>query len=285
MLQFPFIKMDGTQNDFVIIDTRGQEIAPDLSDANLQLLASRDNNITKGCDQIAVLETSVNDGADVFMRIFNADGGQVDACGNVTRCVAWLEARRLNKNHIDIETNSGLLGCKVDIEAQNVSVNMGHPRLEWQEIPLASSCDTLSLNVGQGMLQNPAAVNMGNPHAVFFVPDVNVIDFDHNNLGHNLEHNALFPQRVNVGVVQLLSNLSIWLRVYERGAGETLACGTGACAAVVAGVRRGMLQGNKDVSVQLKGGELTIRWNVDGDNNVHMAGAVNLQFNGVVDIG
>ncbi len=268
-MQNKFIKMDGLGNDFVIIDNRKSRL--ELSEEQVVELASRDNPQTGGCDQLIIIENS--DKADCFMRIFNADGGQVDACGNASRCIGWLVGQELDKDNITIETLAGVLQAEIAGE-RLVAVNMGKARLDWQEIPLAQEMDTLHLPVEEGGLRDPVGVSMGNPHAVFFVDDTDAVDLSV--AGVKIEHHPLFPERVNVGVAQVMppdasGNAVIKLRVFERGAGETLACGTGACAATVAAIRRKLINGRK-ATVILKGGELQIEWLENGD--VIMTGEV-----------
>jgi len=272
-MQIDFTKMDGIGNDFIIIDARKEQL-PVISSAEIQKWSDRNNPITKGFDQMAILRES--DKADCLMEIYNADGCEVAACGNITRCVSALILG--NKGELVIETAAGLLPTKI-IDKNRVQVDMGLPKIKWQEIPLKHEVDTLNLEIGQGDLQNPVAVSMGNPHAVFFVDDVDEIDFLADNLGANLEHHELFPAQANIGAAQILDDGNIKLRVFERGTGETLACGTGACAAFVAARRRGLLVGKNSV-LKLRGGELLIH---EADNgHIFMEGAVNIQFSGVL---
>lgn len=275
-----FWKMDGSGNDFVILDYRGRA-APVLTEAQLTTLARRDNAVTQGCDQIiVVLDDSTAEGA---MVIYNADGSRVDACGNASRCVGWLLAEAAGKLAVRISNAAGMLHAQVrDAELQMMTVDMGAPRLQWQQIPLAQDMDTLALPIIEdgGRLSNPTATSMGNPHMTFFVEQCATVDFINDQLGHRLEHHPLFPERVNVGVAQVITPQEIHLRVYERGVGETLACGTGACAAVVAGVRRNLLEG--EVLVHTRGGSLTIHWQREGAGHVMMTGPVRLQFRGTL---
>lgn len=236
-----FHKMHGLGNDFVVFDARDRPLA--LSADQVRSIADRRTGV--GCDQLIVLEPSSK--ADVRMRIFNSDGGEVEACGNAARCVALLTGGGL------IETGGGIIqGTASDGQA---SVEMGEPRFGWDEIPIAYPLDTASLPVAWEELQNPFAVNVGNPHLIFFVPDPDRVDLAR--LGPLIENDPLFPQRINVNVASLEGG-GLKLRVWERGAGLTLACGTGACASAVAAIALGLLQG--PVAVRLPGGILDITW-------------------------
>ncbi len=264
----PFRKMHGAGNDFVVMDARagGLPLAP----ARIAALADRHTGI--GCDQLITLEQPGADGADVFMRIHNADGSEAGACGNATRCVAWLLHGESGRRGYVIQTVSGLLPAVVG-EA-GVTVDMGAARLDWQEIPLAEAADTLALPI-EG---RPAAVSMGNPHATLFVENLAAAPVTA--LGPLLEHHPIFPERANVGFAQVVAPDRIRLRVWERGAGLTLACGSGACAALVNAHRRG-LTGRRAV-LELDGGVLTIEWRPDG--HVLMTGPAVLAFQGSVDL-
>lgn len=266
----PFLKMHGLGNDFVIFDNRKGGM-PAL---HMEKIANRNFGI--GCDQVIVLEKS--DKADVFMRIFNADGSEARSCGNASRCVAaFLRSEKPGARKIKsftIETLAGVIEAWVEGDGQ-VTVNMGAPGLEWSAIPLAQKADTLHLKISAGALADPVAVSMGNPHMVFFVPDAAAVPLG--KLGAELEAHPLFPEHANVGVAQVDAKDHITLRVYERGAGLTFACGTGACAALVAAHRRG-LAGRK-ARVALPGGVLHIEWREE-DNAVLMTGPATLSFKG-----
>jgi len=268
-----FTKMHGLGNDFVIIDARVRPVV--LDEQRARALADRHTGI--GCDQVIVIEPAGN-GADAFMRIRNADGGEVAACGNAARCVASIVAAETGRATTRIETLAGMLEAEVR-DAQTVTVNMGEPELEWRRIPLSREQDTLRLDVASGPLDNPAAVNMGNPHAVFFVDDAEAIDLAA--VGPGLEHHPMFPERANIGVAQMLAADRLRLRVWERGVGITLACGTGACAAAVAAHRRGLA--GRAVEVVLDGGKLAIEWRDDG--HVLMTGPVAVSFSGRIEDG
>jgi diaminopimelate epimerase len=265
----PFIKMHGLGNDFVVVDARHQPFP--LTDALAKAIADRREGV--GCDQLLILEPPTNGSADVFMRIRNHDGGEVGACGNGTRCVAALVMGELGREAIVIETAAGLLKAKAAGD-HRVTVDMGAAGLDWRDIPLSEERDTLHLEIGSGPLADPVGVNMGNPHAVFFVDDVEGLPMEE--LGPPLEHHALFPERANIGAAQVIGPDKLRLRVWERGAGLTRACGTGACAAAVAAARRG-LTGRK-VEVVLDGGTLTLNWREDG--HVEMTGPVATAFHG-----
>lgn len=252
-----FRKMHGLGNDFVIIDRRLDRAV--IATQLLRKLADRRYGV--GCDQVIVLEPSTR--ADLFMRIYNPDGSEAGACGNGTRCVAVF----LGKPSCTIETVSGILSCRM-VEGGMVEVDMGAPRLDWTDIPLAEERDTLHLGIGDGdSLSDPVAVSMGNPHCVFFVDDVSKIPLDI--IGPAVECNSLFPKRTNVEFAQIIGLEKIRMRVWERGAGITLACGSGACSTIVAAVRRG-LTGRK-AEIILDGGSLFLEWR-ESDSHVLMTG-------------
>ena len=255
-----FRKMHGLGNDFVILDARESALAMD--EARARAIADRRTGV--GCDQLILLEPS--DVADVRMRIWNADGGEVEACGNAARCVALLEG-----GETSIETKGGVIRASANGRA--ATIDMGAPRFGWEEIPLAYAMDTAAMPVGWEELQAPFAVNVGNPHVIFFVEDAEAVDLAR--LGPLIERDPLFPERVNVNVASLEGE-AIRLRVWERGAGLTLACGTGACATAVAAIRRKLVQG--PVEVRLPGGALTIEWASGG--TILMSGPATHVFSG-----
>lgn len=265
----PFIKMHGLGNDFVVVDARTEPFP--LTDALAQAIADRREGV--GCDQLLILEPPTGGSADVFMRIRNHDGGEVGACGNGTRCVAALVMGELGREALTIETAAGLLQARAAGPGR-VTVDMGEARLDWRDIPLSEERDTLHLGIGNGPLADPVGVNMGNPHAVFFVDDVESLPLAE--LGPPLEHHPLFPERANIGAAQLTGEDTLRLRVWERGAGLTRACGSGACAAAVAAARRGLT--GRRVEVTLDGGTLTIEWLENG--HVEMTGPVATAFHG-----
>jgi len=272
MSEQTFIKMHGLGNDFVVLDGRQNGIA--LSAEQARALADRHTGV--GCDQVIVIEPARDKSADAFMRIHNADGGEVMACGNASRCIASLLMAETGKQEIVLETGAGLLNAKA-ANGGNVTVDMGPAKLEWNEIPLAEETDTLHLSFSRGDLKDPVAVNVGNPHTVFFVDDAEAIDLE--TVGPEIEHHPFFPERTNVEAAQVISPDKIRLRVWERGAGITQACGTGACATLVAAHRRG-LTGRK-ASIMLDGGTLEIEWLEN--NHVMMTGPVATSFTGTVD--
>ena len=267
----PFIKMHGLGNDFVVVDARRAPFP--LDDGRARRIADRRTGV--GCDQLLILEPPSNGSADVFMRIRNHEGGEVEACGNGTRCVAALVMAEAGRDALVVETTAGLLRA-VRAGPDRIAVDMGRPGLEWQAIPLARAMDTLHLALTQGPLSDPVATSIGNPHATFFVADAEAVDLAI--LGPKLEHDPLFPARANIGIAQLVGPDRLRLRVWERGVGITRACGTGACAAAVAAHRRG-LTGRK-VEVGLDGGPLTLEWR--DDDHVMMTGPVATSFTGVL---
>ena len=266
-----FIKMHGLGNDFVVIDARQQPFSPDAAQAR----RIADRRLGVGCDQLLVMEPPRNGAADIFLRIRNPDGAEAGACGNGTRCVARLLMAESGRNAVTIETLGGLLIAQA-AGPEQVAVDMGPARLDWRDIPLAKAQDTLHLDLTEGALSDPVAVNMGNPHAVFFVPDAAAVPLAE--LGPKLEHHPLFPERANIGVVQVLSRTHLRFRVWERSAGITQACGSGACAAAVAAARRDLAE--RRVTIRLDGGELTIDWREDG--HVIMTGPVTTAFSGLL---
>jgi diaminopimelate epimerase len=273
MTALPFQKMHGLGNDFVVLDAR-QRVLP-LTRAQRRWIADRRRGI--GCDQLIILEPAKDRLADVFMRIHNPDGGEAGACGNATRCIAAKVMAEKNSHHAIVETISGLLDTEA-VEGGLVSVDMGVARLDWREIPVGEACDTLHLPLTLGPLSDPVGVSVGNPHAVFFVPDAERIDLEA--LGPVLERHKLFPERANIEVAQIISPERIRMRVWERSAGITQACGSGACATLVAAARR-KLTGRR-ATIVLDGGELIIEWLAD--NHVRMTGGWSESFRGEIDL-
>jgi len=273
----PFLKMHGLGNDFVVLDARGRAL--DLTPPRRRAIADR--RLGVGCDQLIVLEAPTESEADVFMRIYNPDGSEAQACGNATRCVASLVMDEHKSDDVTIQTVAGLLESQKVGRGANglpvISVDMGLIRMDWREIPVAKACDTNHMPVGLGPLQDPVGTNVGNPHATFFVEDLASIPITE--LGPKLEHDPFFPERVNVGVAQIVGANRLRLSVWERGAGLTLACGSGACAAGVAAARRG-LTGRK-VDVEVEHGTLTIEWL--RDDHVSMTGGISLAYRGELD--
>ncbi|UAB76848.1 diaminopimelate epimerase [Erythrobacter sp. SCSIO 43205] len=264
-MRVPFIKMHGLGNDFVVLDARLAPL-PAITATFASAIADRHTGI--GCDQMIVLEPSETQ--SFRMRIFNSDGGEVEACGNATRAVALLHGEPAQ-----IETAGGVLA--LEPSEGGATVDMGKPRFNWDQIPLDYPMDTLTMPVGWGALQHPSAVNVGNPHVIFFVDDADAIDLA--TLGPQIEHDPVFPQRVNVNVASLVGPDHLKLHVWERGAGLTRACGTGACATAVAAIRC-KLAGEK-VRVTLPGGDLIIEWR-EGES-IRMTGPAAESFRGEFD--
>ncbi|WP_431857011.1 diaminopimelate epimerase [Azospirillum sp.] len=264
-----FLKMHGLGNDFVVIDARTAAYAP--SEAEVRAISNRRTGV--GCDQFIVVEPAQDPRASAFMRIRNADGSEVAACGNASRCVGWLLMEETGADRAVFQTAAGLLEASRAGDGL-ITVDMGPANLEWTAIPLAQPTDTLHLPIEQGGVSDPVAVNMGNPHAVYFVPDAEAVDVAA--IGPGLERHPLFPERTNVEFATVVAPNRIRMRVWERGAGVTQACGTGACATAVAAARRG-LTGRK-ADVVLDGGTLTIEWREDG--HVLMTGPVAVSFTG-----
>jgi diaminopimelate epimerase len=270
-MTIPFLKMHGLGNDFVVIDARSSNLS--LTEAQVRAIADRRTGV--GFDQFIVIQPPKTPGATAFMHIRNPDGGESGACGNATRCVAHLLMEESGAGEAVVETISGLLPSKMEPSGL-VTVDMGPARLDWRDIPLAGPADTLRLDVAEGPWSGPVAVSMGNPHIVFFVDDVDAVPLDR--IGPILEHHSAFPQRANIEFVQVLSRTKLRMRVWERSAGITRACGSGACAVQVAAVRRGLVE--RRAEVVLDGGSLTIEWRDDG--HVLMTGPVALSFTGVL---
>ncbi len=281
-MQVPFIKMHGLGNDFVVLDARERSIPdqrmPEMTGAVARALADRREGV--GCDQVIVLEPS--DTCDFTMRIFNADGTEAEACGNAARAVALLHGRPARVN-----TAGGVIALEPAIgpETGGASVDMGAPRFDWVAIPLAYAMDTvampLSWDAGDITLAAPMAVNVGNPHAVFFVADANAVPLG--KVGPEIERDPVFPQGVNVNVASVAGTDHLTLHVWERGAGLTRACGTGACATAVAAIRKGLVK--SPVRVRLPGGELEIAWQraEDGGGTIRMTGPAKEAFRGTFE--
>jgi diaminopimelate epimerase len=269
-----FLKMHGCGNDFVVFDERAGAL--DLTARRAAAIADRRTGV--GCDQFIAIEPAPEgSNADAFMRIRNPDGAEAGACGNATRCVVDLLARETGRRVQVIRTVAGDLPSEA-LPDGRVCVDMGPARLDWPEVPLARPMDTLHLDLEAGPVADPAAVNMGNPHATFFVDDVARVPVSE--LGLRLEHDPLFPERANIGFAQVLAPDRIRLRVWERSAGLTLACGSGACAALVNAHRRGLT--GRRAAVLVDGGELEIEWRADG--HVLMTGPVATSFIGEIDL-
>lgn len=273
-----FYKMNGAGNSFVIFDSREEALVADAD--RIRQIADPLTGV--GADQVIAMENSLR--GDVFMRIWNRDGSEAEACGNATRCVAWLMMQESGGDQVTIETVAGLLASR-DAGEHMVSVDMGSPLLKWEEIPLAERMDTRGIDLKIGpiddpYMQLPGAVNMGNPHIVFFVPELDAVDVEA--AGSLVENHPLFPEGVNVGFAQIIDAETMRLRTWERGVGRTLACGSNICAAVVAASRR-KLTGRK-VSVHNDGGIVHIEWR-ESDDHVVMTGPIELEYEETVSTG
>jgi diaminopimelate epimerase len=270
-----FAKMNGLGNEIAVLDARERPLT--LNASAVEALATPEKGI--GFDQLMVLLPPRNPLADVYTEIWNADGSNVAACGNGSRCVAWYVMREMNRENLVIETEAGLLGA-VSVGPNMISVDMGAPIFEWELIPMSERMDTMRIELQVGpiddpILHGPGVVNMGNPHCVFFVQDAELAPVEA--VGPMIEYHPLFPERTNVGFAEIVARDHIRLRVWERGAGLTKACGTGACAALVAAVRRRLC--DRSAKVQVDGGMLQIEWR-ESDNHVIMTGAVALESEG-----
>lgn len=267
-----FIKMHGLGNDFAIFDGRSQNVQ--FSADDIKFMGDRRTGI--GFDQMVVMEPGTG-GAEAFLRIYNNDGSEVGACGNATRCIAKLLMDEKKTEKITLKT------AAANIEAwkqgSRISVDMGDAHLGWQQIPLKHETETLSLDVEEGVLKHPVAVNVGNPHAVFFLQQADIDAVPLEKLGPKVENHFLFPEKTNVEVAHVINRGRIRMRVWERGVGITRACGTAACATAVAGVRRGLT--SRKVTIVLDGGELDIEWR-ESDGHVLMTGAVTEVFRGEI---
>ncbi len=282
-MKLRFSKMHGLGNDFVVLDGIRQQVKLDAA----QLRRIADRHFGVGCDQILLVEAPRTDAADFRYRIFNADGGEVEQCGNGARCfVRFVREQGLSdKAEIRVETLGGIIAPRIEADGR-ITVDMGTPVFEPARIPFVAAAPAVlePLQVGDAMIEI-SALSMGNPHAVQVVPDIDGAAVA--TLGPQIESHGRFPQRVNAGFMEIVDRHRIRLRVYERGAGETLACGTGACAAVVAGIRRGLL--DSPVTVMTRGGELTIAWagadNPGGSVAVYMTGPAETVYEGEIIVG
>jgi diaminopimelate epimerase len=282
MASRPFVKMNGAGNDFVVVNALETPFAPTADQA--RAIANRETG--EGCDQLIAIEPSTNpgSGADAFMRVWNADGGVVETCGNALRCVGWMLLQSSGRDSVVIDTLGGSTTARRASDGR-ITVDMGAPRLDWTQIPLDEAMDTRGIELQVGpiddpVLHTPGAVSMGNPHVVFFMdhaPD----DAFVRGAGSLIEHHPRFPEGVNVGFAHVLSPDRIRLRVWERGAGLTRACGTGACAALVAASRRGLT--GRAATVEVDGGELMIAWDED-NGHVFMTGPVEVERTGALSI-
>jgi diaminopimelate epimerase len=274
----PFAKMNGLGNEIVVLDLRGTDIAVAPEQARAIHAADR-----LAYDQLMVIHEPVTAGTLTYVRIFNNDGTESGACGNGTRCVAWIMTRGGAPGRFLIETRAGLLECAREGD-WDFTVDMGAPRLDWRDIPLSrAQDDTTAIDLRRDAgaapaLDGPAVVNMGNPHAIFFVADMEAYDLAA--LGPGLETDPIFPQKANISLAQVLAPDHIRLKVWERGVGLTRACGSAACATLVSAARRGLSQ--RAARIALPGGDLLIDWR-EADSHVMMTGPVELEFEGVFD--
>jgi diaminopimelate epimerase len=269
-----YTKMNGLGNEIVVVDLRTSKAVMSAADARSIAAASRTH-----FDQMMVLHDAKTQGTDAYVLIFNSDGSESSACGNGTRCIGWLESERTHRKRVRFETKAGIL----DVEVEGIgaiTVDMGEPHFEWDRIPLAEPFhDTRAIELQIGpldkpILHSPSVVNVGNPHAVFWVNDVNAYDLGR--IGPLLENHPIFPQRANISLAHVTSRTTITVRTWERGTGLTKACGTAACAAAVAAMRKGLV--DRRVTVTLPGGPLVIDWTPN--NHILMTGPVELEYEG-----
>ncbi len=274
----PFVKMNGAGNDFVVVNALETPFAPTVDQAR----AIADRETGEGCDQLIALEPSAT--ADAFMRVWNADGGTVETCGNALRCVGWMLLQSSGRDQVTIDTLGGATTARRAADGR-ITVDMGAPRLDWTQIPLDEAMDTRGIELQLGpidapVLHTPGAVSMGNPHVVFFM-DHEPDDVFVRGMGSLIEHHPRFPEGVNVGFAHVLAPDRIRLRVWERGAGLTRACGTGACAALVAASRRGLA--GRAATIAVDGGELQIEWD-EATDHVFMTGPVEVERTGTLSV-
>ncbi len=263
----PFIKMHGLGNDFVVLDSTKNQY--NINKASIQLISNRRFGV--GCDQ--VIEMRHSNKEDIYIKIYNADGTEAEACGNAARCIAGLLFASSPKKEVSIETVAGVLKAESE-ENGLIKVDMGKPKFFWKDIPLSMNIN--KINFEELTLKNGLAINIGNPHIVFFVKDLDAVDI--NRIGPLIENNSLFPEKVNVEICQLENRKKIKVLVWERGAGNTLACGSGACAALVAAYKNSLSE--PQAEIVLDGGSLNITWNIGSDEHVIMSGPIAVSFLG-----
>jgi diaminopimelate epimerase len=274
----PFIKMNGLGNEIVVVDLRTSQKV--FSAEEVQAIAE---NRTSQFDQMMVLHAPKTKGTEAFVRIYNADGSEVGACGNGTRCIAWLGKRETGRDKLRYETVAGILNVAVRDDGL-ITVDMGEPKFDWQDIPTSEKFrDTRAIELQIGpiddpVLHSPSAVNVGNPHAIFWVDDV--MAYDLGRFGPLLENHPVFPERANISLAHVTSRSSLTLRTWERGAGLTLACGTAACAAAVCAVRKKFT--DRKVTATLPGGDLIIEWLEN--NRILMSGPATFEYEGILDL-
>jgi diaminopimelate epimerase len=269
-----FIKMHGLRNHFVIVDGRAEPYRP----TSKEIAAVCDPQSGVGCDQLVVIqqadEVASLAGAAASLRFYNVDGPEAEACGNATRCVAWLLLEESGKDRVQLETRNGILECR-RIGDKRVSCGMGQVSMDWQKIPLREKQDTCHLNIGNGPLNDAVALNIGNPHVVYFVSNIDAIDLQ--KLAPPIQTNALFPKQVNVGVAQMVAADRLRLKVFERGVGLTQACGSGACVAAYAALARGLTD-ERTLIVEMPAGDVEI--SISEDGKATMTGPVEYSFSG-----
>lgn len=274
----PFIKMHGLRNDFIIVDARHNPFNPSL--AEIQKICDRREGV--GGDELLIVEppspSDAKESIKAFVRILNPDGREVEACGNASRCVGWLLMKESGLESVSFRTLGGKLRCLLKGE-KRVSVGMGRLRTAWQEIPLSKEMDTLHLDISAGPLHDPVGMNIGNPHAIFFVKNIDKIDLE--TYGPELQHHSLFPQEANIGVAQMMDANTMKLAVWERPGVLTTACGSGACAAVGAALRRSLTD-QRDVRVIMPAGNLDIE--IDENHAATMTGPVETCYAGYLPI-
>ena len=274
----PFIKMHGLRNDFIIVDGRREPYRPSAE----EIIRICDRHEGVGGDELLIVNPprseSGSDDAYAFVRIFNPDGREVEACGNATRCVGWLFMQESRCERVVVETIGGLLTCS-RADKKQVAVEMGKLRTGWQDIPLSREIDTLHLEIGAGPLQDPVGMNIGNPHAIFFVDDVDAIDMAI--YGPQLQNHPLFPEEANIGAAQLIDSKTLKLSVWERPGALTTACGTGACVAVGAAHRRGLTEASH-MTVIMPAGSVEIE--LKNDDTVVMIGPVETCYAGYLPV-
>ncbi len=269
-----FLKMHGLRNHFVIVDARADPFQP----AATEIATICDPQIGVGADQLVVMESpgpgSHKAGVLAFLRFYNIDGAEAEACGNATRCVAWVLLEERAADVVLLETRNGILECR-RVGDRRVSCEMGQISMDWRKIPLSEERDTCHLQISDGALPDAVALNIGNPHVVFFVSDIDAVDLSE--IAPPIQANALFPKQVNVGVAQMLGSARMRLVVYERGAGLTQACGSGACVAAYAALARGLTD-RRRMTIEMPAGEVEIQISADG--KATMTGPVEYCFSG-----
>lgn len=267
-----FTKMSGLGNDFVIFDARSEEI--NLSEEQISKISQKNNSKDNiGCDQLIIIKNA--DDATCLMEIYNSDGSKAGACGNATRCVAAILFDEINTNSVTIKTSAGILPCSLQ-NNNEIAVNIGIPKFNWQEIPLSKNIDSQKINFFDFEF---ACVNVGNPHAVTFIKN-DISDEVFFDIGPKIENNPLFSEKTNVEFAKIISDNLIEVRVWERGAGETLACGTGACAVAILAIKKQLINSN-ETTIRFKGGDLKIKYS--NNQSVIMCGGYKYEFKGHID--